>query len=304
MKLDTDLSLDTGQIEILLRRSLGAAATCNRVTPLEGGMLNTVLRVDFDKEPHSAVIKVSSDHEAGFPDERVRLEHLSTVGGMRCPEVYGVGEPDDSVPYSYMVMELLPGINLQSVEMSPDQQASVDLQLAEMLLALHSHHRETYGSIRGDGAHQHWSDIALPRLVDMRSEMVGRLDPSVVSQIDSAIEAAQDVFHDEGPPTLVHGDLWKGNILGEKVGDTWRVTGFVDPGAQYADVEMELAYLQACETVGPHFFDAYAARSPLRQGFERRRLFYWLNTWMIHVWLFDEPIYREKLTEVLSRIAR
>lgn len=55
------------------------------------------------------------------------------------------------------------------------------------------------------------------------------------------------------------------------------------PRLQYADVEHELAYLQAFDTVGTDFFDAYTAQTPMRPGFEIRRLFYGLNTHMIHV---------------------
>jgi fructosamine-3-kinase len=48
-------------------------------------------------------------------------------------------------------------------------------------------------------------------------------------------------------------------------------------------VEYELAYLQVFNTVGETFFDVYYAHTPKRNGYELRRLVYWLNTMIIHV---------------------
>ncbi|MDP6039934.1 MAG: fructosamine kinase family protein, partial [Candidatus Latescibacteria bacterium] len=164
--------------------------------------------------------------------------------------------------------------------------------------------RATFGQIDEDPGPTCWTDIVVPRLIDMRSEMEGILHPSVLSDIDIAIDAAPDIFSSQGEPCLIHGDMWAGNIIVALSGSKWTVSGFIDPGVQYADVEHELAYLQAFDTVGAAFFDAYTAHVSMRPGFEFRRLFYWLNTYMIHVWLFGDRVYRDKTASVASAIAR
>ena len=89
---------------------------------------------------------------------------------------------------------------------------------------------------------------------------------------------------------------------GARDGD-WRLSGLLDPvGLQYADVEKELAYLQAFDTAGQVFFDAYTARQPLRPGFEFRKLFYWLDTFMLHVWLGFGPRFEERVLAVGTQI--
>ncbi|WP_408022427.1 hypothetical protein [Sorangium sp. Soce836] len=53
----------------------------------------------------------------------------------------------------------------------------------------------------------------------------------------------------------------------------------------------------------PGFLPIYAERAPLRPGYERRRLFYWLHSYLEHVWLFEDQIFRDKTAEVVERIA-
>ena len=86
-------------------------------------------------------------------------------------------------------------------------------------------------------------------------------------------------------------------------GRAWHLSGLVDPsGSKFADVECELAYLEVFDTVGRGFFDRYAAHHPLRPGYENRRLIYWLDTYMIHVWLFGDAHYRERLAQTAAAI--
>jgi len=86
-------------------------------------------------------------------------------------------------------------------------------------------------------------------------------------------------------------------------GDGWHLSGLLDPiGLKYAEVEKELAYLQAFDTVGPAFFDAYTSHRPLREGFEFRRLFYWLETYMVHVWLGFGAEFRDRVVETSRQV--
>ena len=85
--------------------------------------------------------------------------------------------------------------------------------------------------------------------------------------------------------------------------DGWHLSGLVDPSAtKYTDVECELAYLEVFNTVGTAFFDTYTASLPLRSGYRLRRMFYWLNTYLVHVSLFEDRSYRERAAETARDI--
>jgi len=78
--------------------------------------------------------------------------------------------------------------------------------------------------------------------------------------------------------SLVHGDLWSGNI----VDGTW----LVDPAVWMADRELELAFTHLFGGVPEPFFAGYDSEWPLAGGAEQRRPALQLYHLLIHVWHF------------------
>jgi fructosamine-3-kinase len=138
----------------------------------------------------------------------------------------------------------------------------------------------------------------------MRQEMETMLPRSVLRDIDHALKRAGEAMAPQGLPSLIHGDVWAGNIVVVRRDDGWHLSGLVDPGPEYADVEQELAYLEVFDTVGPTFFEIYTAQTPRRPGYAFRRLFHWLNTYMVHVWIFGDQGYRDRVASIAAEIAR
>ena len=78
----------------------------------------------------------------------------------------------------------------------------------------------------------------------------------------SKIHAAE--FLEELPtPSLLHGDVWGGNILVH--GD--HITGFVDPAIYYGDPEIELSFATMFSNFGEGFLRRYGELRPLRPDF-------------------------------------
>ena len=88
------------------------------------------------------------------------------------------------------------------------------------------------------------------------------------------------------------------NVL--SLGD--RVTAFLDPSACYGDPELELAYVDAWQSFGQAFWDAYTAVRPIDAGFQRvRRHVYALYPLLMHVYYFGDR-FLPKLSETLAAI--
>jgi len=84
-------------------------------------------------------------------------------------------------------------------------------------------------------------------------------------------------------PSLIHGDMWTGNVLCNH----GRISGFVDPAIYYADAEIELAFSTMFGTFGDAFFGRYGEHRPLRPGFFEERVdLYNLYPLLVHVRLF------------------
>jgi fructosamine-3-kinase len=285
------------QATALLGHWLGGRVTCQVIGPLHGGICSAVYRLLFDRPPYSAVVKLQDNPEDDpLPRERVRLDYLHESTNVPCPRVYLQDASGTVVPHSFLLLECIPGVTLGSAHLDPEGRMTVERELAEVLLQLHSHKRDTFGDFAQEAGARDWIDVFLPRLEEIRRDVAGLLPPAILEEVDQALPMAEDALRARGEPTLVHNDLSPGNIMVEQRSDGWHLSGLLDPvGLQYADVEMELSYLQAFDTVGQAFFNAYAASQPLRPGYEFRRLFYWLHTYMVHVWLgfggeFDDRI--------------
>ncbi|MBD3790924.1 MAG: fructosamine kinase family protein [Campylobacterales bacterium] len=83
-------------------------------------------------------------------------------------------------------------------------------------------------------------------------------------------------------PSLLHGDLWNGNLLYEKNGPC-----FIDPAIYFGDREMELAFILLFHTFGERFFKEYTALHPLSEDFyETKVALYQIYPLLVHIALY------------------
>ena len=90
--------------------------------------------------------------------------------------------------------------------------------------------------------------------------------------------ALASLLEHDAVPSLVHGDLWSGNV----VGGQW----LVDPAAQHADRELDLAMAALFGGFPPAFHAGYAAVWPQDAGWRERLPAQQLHHLLVHVALF------------------
>lgn len=106
------------------------------------------------------------------------------------------------------------------------------------------------------------------------------LPASVGSRIDRAIAGPLPELLGAHEPrsSLIHGDLWSGNVVAGR----W----LIDPAVWMADRELELAFTHLFGGVPAAFFDGYEQHWPLPSGAADRRPALQLYHLLIHVWHF------------------
>ncbi len=87
-----------------------------------------------------------------------------------------------------------------------------------------------------------------------------------------------DLLPEQPPASLVHGDLWSGNVVGGR----W----LIDPAVCHADREYELAFMDVFGGFPKTLWDAYTATWPLASGWRERRPALQLYHLLVHVQLF------------------
>jgi fructosamine-3-kinase len=97
-------------------------------------------------------------------------------------------------------------------------------------------------------------------------------------------------------PSLLHGDIWSGNVL---INDG-EITGIIDPAIYYGHHEVDLAFIMMFQTFGEGFFDRYQEIHPIQSGFiEQRADIYNLYPYLVHARAFGQSYlpYVRKIVE-------
>lgn len=257
---------------------------------------NTLLYLVDTQDKRRLVAKVANAASVRLDIEGWMLEYLAARSNLPVPEVVAAQQ-------NILLMTYLPN--------SGTLDAGAETQAAELLAALHNLHSELYGLDRDtligplpqpNKQTSSWIDFFRDqRLLYMARAALdeNRIDGSLMTQIERLAAKLDSYIDDPAPPSLLHGDIWGGNVLSA----AGKITGFIDPAIYYGDPEVELAFATMFNTFGQRFFERYNEINPLRDGFfEVRKDLYNLYPLLVHVRLFGRA-YTETVKQTVHRLA-
>jgi fructosamine-3-kinase len=186
--------------------------------------------------------------------------------------------------HSYLILEFLPMV------MGGDW-LSAGQQLAQM----HHHtHEQGYGfdvttycgSTPQDNRWQSsWADFFIEQRLQPLLATLARKGIHFAEQ-DVALSRAAELLKNHQPkPSLLHGDLWSGNIGFNPDKDMAYAVVF-DPSSYYGDLETDLAMTELFGRFPQRFYDGYASMADVDAGYEQRRPLYQLYHTLNHSVLF------------------
>ena len=88
------------------------------------------------------------------------------------------------------------------------------------------------------------------------------------------------------PPSLIHGDLWSGNLMDSPEGPI-----FIDPSVEYAHRELDLAMMRLFGGFSAEIFEYYDEFYPLKKGWKDRADLLQLYYLLVHLVLFGGSYY-------------
>lgn len=112
------------------------------------------------------------------------------------------------------------------------------------------------------------------------------IDQSFLKKFRKIYPRMSSLFPDE-EPSLVHGDLWSGNVLANEKGNPC----LIDPAVYYGHREMDLAFSQLFGGFNIRFYQMYKEIFPLAPGFRERSEIYNLYPLLVHLILFGKSYF-------------
>lgn len=240
---------------------------------------------------HNLFIKASREPEAMFAGEQEGLNAMHATETIRVPMVYGTGTLG-TTDGSYIVMETLTLDGIFSM-------ASFGRRLAQMHLAEPVHDEARNGQFgfavdntigatpQPNGWTDNWIDFFRDRR--LRHQLLLAGDGSLLEKGKRLCDRLDEFFEDIGTdikPSLIHGDLWSGNVAGTKDDEA----AIFDPACYYAHHEAEFG-MSWCIQLNRAFWDEYRKLIPKAPGFDRRLKLYQLYHYLNHYNLFGGGYY-------------
>ena len=235
--------------------------TAVSITSLDGGAASKVWRVGRD-DGTSVVVKGSSSAPLGyFAAEAAGLCALNMLGGLSVPRVFAVN--DRSLILEWLNPQLPPD-NSRCWEYAGHEVARLHSVVGERFGA------ETDGWLGRLRQSNSWTEDGFAFFANQRlrrylaEPTIQRVLSGVeLSGIDSIIDRL-DQLVPTAKPTLLHGDLWRNNIVVGRRGEP----AFLDPAVHYGWALDDLAMALCTGGMPARFFDAYSEVRALPSGWQ------------------------------------
>ncbi|CDF39151.1 unnamed protein product [Chondrus crispus] len=267
--------LDVGKVTAMTRAGTSGWAVMHRATTDTGKRL---------------FIKVSREDASMFQGEAQGLSAMFDTQTIRVPEVFQYGQLS-SVQGSYIIMEAL--------DLSPIyDQGELGRQLARLHLAdpvLPEAHQGRFGfsidntigaTPQPNGWMEDWVSFFRERRLKHQLLLTG--DSGLIDRGNRLCLRLNDLFDDikdDIKPSLLHGDLWSGNISGE-----YAAPVIFDPACYYGHHEADFG-MSWCGGFASGFWEGYHDLIPRAPRFEQRQKLYQLYHFLNHYNLFGGGYY-------------
>ena len=309
----------------------GQQRTITGKSPVFGGDINEAFRLTLD-DGTSLFMKFNAPNLLpAFEAEEVGLLAIAGTGAIGTVRVLGIGT--DPEGFSFLLQEFVtPGKKnrdywerlgaelhaMHSAPMStmPDDStwnAGNTSHAEEKCKSGKSEKPEQVGKrfgFRADnfiGSRRQkntWTDEWIPFFRDCRLQPQLKaaerwLDRSDRKLADSLLEHLDQYLIEPEKPSLIHGDLWAGNVMTGTDGRAW----IIDPAAYYGHPEADLAMTELFGGFSPAFYDAYFACAKMEAGYRDRKDLYNLYHLLNHLNLFGSS-YLSSVESILRRYGR
>lgn len=285
--------LNWPQLESSFKSDFGSSFVIHEALPVEGGDINLAFHLDTNQGQY--FVKLNTPNKIDlFRTERDGLLELAKCDALVVPEPISFGTNANA---AYLCMSFL--------ELADEFDHGI---LGEAIAELHTPIGQQFGwednnfigsSIQHNDWETNWAGFFWekrlePQLLQML-EVSSSFPDSALEPMKAAINAILD--NRTYVPSLVHGDLWNGNVGMTTSGKPC----IYDPAIYWGHSETDLAMARLFGGFRQEFFDAYETVRSSEAGEAERFLVYQLYHLLNHYNLFGSS-YLEQCTKQIGKI--
>lgn len=283
-----------------LRATLEAQlhTTIHRVTPVGGGCIANACCLHAASE-HFFLKFGSAQVARTFTAEAEGLRALRQASSsLIIPNALAVSPSTAQIP-GFLLLEWLPP--------SPSTPACWEA-CGTGLAELHRQTAQTYGfqtdnfigaSPQYNTPHTDWPTFFRRQRIEAQAHWArasGKWNSAWNTPLERLYRLLPSLLPATPPASLLHGDLWSGNVMATSHGQA----ALIDPAVYYGHRETDLAMTELFGGFPSRFYDAYEAAWPLEVGYAERRDLYNLYHLLNHLNLFGNS-YASSVTAILKR---
>jgi Fructosamine-3-kinase len=281
----------------------GSKAELAKSRRIAGGDINEAYGLTLTDGTQIFMKSNRKENLSFFQTEVSGLNALAQTGAIGTPEILCTGTDEEGAGKSFLMLGFIePGQRI------PDYWAVFARELAAMHQAgtadfvLGGKFGFAADNYIGSGTqrntvHTGWIDFYRDsRLVPQFERASRYFGVAEEKRIDRLLAHLGDRLVEPEHPSLLHGDLWSGNVMTGPDGKAW----LIDPAAYVGHAEADLAMTELFGGFPSVFYDVYREAAPLQPGYDERRDLYHLYHLLNHLNLFGRG-YFSSVKNIIDR---
>lgn len=292
MESITKSKLTSEQINMMTRQAFGNRTKPEIITELTDGYFNTAYMLTLTNGLKT-VLKVSPPKEVVvmryekniMETEAYVLNKIKSLGDIPIPKIFYYDQSGEIIKNHFFFMEFVEGVPLNKIrsELTEEQYREISSELGGLVRRIHSIEGSYFGYIsQDDKKFDTWDKAFLCMIKELLDDAIDAevILPYDYDKIYNMIYEKREVLNIVKMPSLIHKDLWDGNIFIDP--KTSNITGILDcERAIYGDALLD----PICGFLlnNKDFMKSYNGRIYIEKEEEIRKVLYQIYLYLIMV---------------------
>ena len=284
----------------------GNSVAITETDRLSGGDINKAYALTLNTGDKIFMKANAKSNAAFFTAEAAGLTAIASTKGISTPKILCTGTDDgEDVGYSFLLLEYIKSSGKIKTYWETFAQELAAMHKADVATVVSTGSTTPYGFSQDNfiGARPQqntpagsWvSFFREQRLAPQFKAADSYFTPADREKITKLLDNLDRFLIEPEQPSLLHGDLWSGNVMCGSDGKAM----LIDPACYVGHREADLAMTELFGGFPQSFYDAYKEAFPLQPGYEERRDLYNLYQLLNHLNLFG-PTYLEPVLAITS----